>query len=307
MIDGEWRIVYDGVDYSFGAWGFPVFNATTPEPGSVDFSTGDASRPYEDGINFGLDSRSSGRTWSFDLGVVDLGSEALVRQRVREFLRAWRAPEVLGRAGKLAELHTQYAGQHRVMYGRPRQADPVYKNTSATLAASIQATFVTGDDVLYAPEVTSAETTLVSKDNGGWVFPIRFPVMTVGAADSSTVVRLDTELPAWPVITISGGQVLNPVVEAIPDAASSAAGARPWRVGLATNLAYDDVVVIDTRPWMRTVLRNGYSIAGALDSGSSRLANCGTGAGGWKITFNGASSTSTVKARIDWRSAYSGL
>lgn len=296
MINGEWRLRYPGTEYAFGPHGFDVFNRTTPEPGTVDDEVGDAPRPFEDGVNFGTDTKG-GRLWSFDLGVSSLTSEADVRARVGAFRTAWRADIVRGTAGMLAELHTCYRGVERVMYGRPRRADPVYANTSATLTASIVATFQATDDVHYDTTPTTAVVGLVGEDQGGLIAPLRAPLSTTGTSDRSVFAPLVTEVPAWPVITITGGQVTNPVVEAFGR----------WRIGLRGSFAYDDTIVIDTRPWKRTILRNGFSIAGALDANSTRLARCGTASGLIEVGFNAQSVSNTATARIDWTSGYSAL
>jgi hypothetical protein len=296
VIEGEWRLVYPGVNYSFGARTLPVFNATTPELGEVELQTADANRPYADGRNFGTDTRS-GRTISFDLGALHLTDETAVRQAVRDFLLAWRADPIRQKPGQLAELHSYYRGVERIAYGRPRRADPVYKNTSLTKVASIQATFDTTDDAFYGTTRTYADVTLIGNDRGGLVAPLKAPLATTGSSDRSVRVTLDTEIPAWPVITITGGQISNPVVEVLGQ----------WRIGLLTSLAYDDTVVVDTRPWMRTILKNGSSIAGTLDPNSSRLSRCATSSGNLEVSFTGASRTATVSARIEWRSGYATL
>lgn len=296
MIDGEWKVVYPDTAYSFGAHGFPVFNTTTPELGSVDLKVGDADRPFEDGRNFGTDTRA-GRTVSFDLGVTSFTDEAVTRQRVEEFLNVWRADSVRRTPGALAELHTQYRGVERVMYGRPRKADVVFKNTSVHRYASIQATFDCQDDVFYGATPRSAQVGLYGGDGGGLVAPLIAPLATTASSDRSVYLNVDGVLPAWPVITITGGDVINPVLE-LSDL---------WTLSLDATLLYDDTVVIDTRPWKRTVTRNGQSIAGTLSRESTRLARAAIPSGEYEFAFRGRSSSNTATATIEVRGAYTSL
>jgi len=122
---------------------------------------------------------------------------------------------------------------------------------------------------------------------------LKFPLVARGYTAQMNAFVVGGELPAWPIITIRG-QVLNPVVEV----------GGLFRFAASTSLAFDEWLTIDTRPGVRSVLRNGTRIA-ALTRSSDLLSDAALPPGAHTITLSGSASTGTPTASIRWRAAYS--
>lgn len=291
MSHGEWRIVYPGVDYVFGTGAHPVFNQTTPEIGTPDLRTDDTDRPRADGVAFGVDY-FGGQTVSFHLGV-RAPSDAEARAEASLLRSVWRANAVRSVPGAVAELHAEYAGRTRVLYGRPRRFSPDYSDSSVNHLVDVLADFGCVDDLFYGDTDESISFGIVPPSGGGLLAPLASPLATTLSSDRSQGIQVDTELPAWPVVTIEG-PVTNPSVS-IGDVVFD----------VRSTLAADDVLVIDTRPWKRSALRNGASIAGAVRG--TRLSKAAIPAGSHEVGFRGTDPTGTASVQITWRPTYSAL
>lgn len=291
MFDGEWRIIYDGVNYTFGTGAHAVFNQTTPDFGDIDIRAADGDRPRADGRDFGVDY-FSGRTITFELGVRTTSS-ADTRAEVEALRSVWRADAVRSVPGAVAELHMQYDGRERVVYGRPRRFAADYADVAVNQFAVVTADFVCVDDLFYGTELHSAGMTTTPQLGGGLLAPLASPLGTTLNSDRSSSISVDTALPAWPIITIQG-PITNPVVEIV----------NVFRVEVQTSLAYDESVVIDARPWRRTAIRNGGSSLGGAVRGT-RLSKAKVPTGSHEVVLRGLDATGTARATVQWRSAHS--
>ncbi|NII42106.1 hypothetical protein E9228_002764 [Curtobacterium flaccumfaciens] len=121
---------------------------------------------------------------------------------------------------------------------------------------------------------------------------LKSPLVARGSSLQSNTFIVDGELPAWPIITIHG-QITNPVV--------TVAGA--FRFASPVSLRYDETLTIDTRPGMRSVLRNGTQIA-ALARSSDLLEAGALSPGAHTLTLSGSASTGSPAAVMSWRSVY---
>jgi hypothetical protein len=75
----------------------------------------------------------------------------------------------------------------------------------------------------------------------------------------------------------------------------------PVSVGYTGVLASGDTLVIDTRPWARTALKNGASVAGLL-TGDPMIA-LQLQPGSTIMQFTGQDFTGTATCTVTWRSA----
>ena len=292
MNDAQWRLIYSGADYTFGTPDLPVFNHKTPEIGTADIRTADADRPRADGRAFGVDY-FGGQTVSFDLGVRGY-TDAEVRAETAGLQQLWRADVVRRTPGAVAELHTRYAGRDRVVYGRPRRFAPDYSDAAVNHLVSVLADFACVDDVFYGPTDESLSFGIVPPSGGGLVAPLAAPLSTTLSSDRSQGIHVETELPAWTVVDLFG-PVTNPVITFGTLVTFEFRG----------SLAYDGVLSIDTRPWKRSVLRNGVSVAGKLRG--TRLGNAALPAGDYEVGFRGTDPTGTASVRVSWRPTFSSL
>jgi len=295
MIDGQWRLRYPGADYTFGV---PdglayVWNRTTPEIGTPDIQTADQDRPRSDGRSFGVDY-VSGQTITFDLGV-RATSDAEVRRVAAQLRSVWKADAVRLTPGAVAELRMQYAGRERVVYGRPRRWAADYSDAAVNHIVSATADFACIDDLFYAPQDESLEFGIVPPSGGGLVAPLASPLSSTLSSDRSQGIVIDTEEAVWPVVTLTG-PITNPVVTIGTDV----------RLEARVDLRHDETLVIDTRPWARTALRNGTAnVAGSIRG--TRLSKASLRSGRYEVGLKGLDPTGTARVRVAWRPTYSSL
>jgi hypothetical protein len=293
MIHGEWRLIYPGVDFLFGSRSSTVFNRTSPEIGTPEIQIADNDRPRGDGRAFGVDYYG-GQTLAFDLGV-RAATDAEVRQATAALRHVWRADAVRQTPGAVAELRAYYGGRERVVFGRPRRFSPDYSDATVNNLVSVLADFDCTDDLWYAPEDDSVEFGIVPPLGGGLEAPLASPLSTTRTSDRSQAIRVESEEDVWPVITITG-PVANPVVS-IGDRV---------RLEVRVDLNHDEELVIDTRPWHRTALRNGSaSVAGSVRG--TRLSQASLPPGRYEVGLQGLDPTGTARVRVAWRRTYPAL
>lgn len=292
-MNGQWVLTYPGTEYAFGTPATPTFNRTTPEVGGADIRSSDFDRPRSDGRAFGIDFRAA-QTISFDLGIRG-GTEAEVRAEAEKLAQAWRADAVRLTPGAVAELRTQYAGRERVVYGRPRRFAPIFSDVAVNRFVTATATFAAMDDVFYGGSEESVEFSIVPPQVGGLIAPLAAPLSTTRTADRSQGIRIETELPVWPVLEISG-PITNPVVTI----------GEGVRFEARVTLLHDETLTIDTRPWARSAMRNGTAnVAGSIRG--TRLSRAALPAGAYEVGLSGIDPTGTAAVRLAWRAAYSSL
>jgi hypothetical protein len=282
----SWRLTYPGTELAFGALGSGYVFPTAPELGAPELSTDDTGRPRGDGVTFGADSRS-GTTITFAIDV-DGENEAEARQLLGPLAAAWRGDAVRSTPGATAQL-TAHTG--RSTFGRPRRFVANLEGLPAGLVV-VTADFATADDLWYGDE-ESGSVQLVPAPSGGLLAPLAAPLSTTQTSDRSTVIRVDGELPTWPVFEVAG-PITNPVVEIVGQ----------LRMEFRLTLAYDQRLVIDTSPWARSILRNGASVAGTLSPSSSRLSRAALPPGEHEIVLRGSSSLGTASLAARWRPAF---
>lgn len=290
MRDDEWRLIHPTADITFGTAATPIFNRLQPDLGDVEIRNADAPRPRGDGLNFGIDYRS-GRTITFDLGIRGV-NEVEARRLLSELTTAWRADAVRETPGGVAELRARYRGREVVMFGRPRRfvADTSHAKGGFI---GVLADFSCSDDLFYSVEEAEVGMTITPTLGGGLMAPLAAPLGTTTTSSRSLRFDVQSDLPVWPVYEVKG-PITNPVVEVVGIS----------RFEFRTTLAYDQSLVVDTRPWGRTVLRNGASVAGTLTPRSTRLSQGSVPAGNHNFAFRGTDSTGTASVTARWRETF---
>lgn len=291
MLEAEWRLAYPGVSFDFGTGATPVFNRTAPDLGDVEVRQEDAVHPHSDGVLMGRDFKGD-RTISFDLGI--RGTPAAIRDSLGDLMAAWDAREIRREPGAVAELHSNYRGEHRIAYGRPRRIAPHIGDVATGLGGAT-AEFTAADPNFYSAEEQTETVGLVAATGGGLLAPLASPLATTGSSDRSTSITVSSGLPVWPVLEIAG-PIIDPEVELLG----------LWKIRVRESLAYDQTLVIDTRPWRRRVYitpGNG-SRRGALTRDSVRLVNASIPAGTHEVAFRGRTDSGAPAVTIRWQNAY---
>jgi hypothetical protein len=284
----DWHLAYGSTDFAFGTIGskfvFPSDGA--PEVGTADITNGDLQRPGGDGNLFGVDTRA-GTTVTFNIEV-NGQTEAESWTLLQGLASAWRADEISKTPDAVAML-TSHTG--RVAFGRPRRFKQDLALTPFGITA-VTCDFATADDLWYGPQ-QQAVVTLVPAPGGGLIAPLAAPLATTESSDRSQTFTVDGLLPVWPVITITG-PITNPTVEVVGQ----------FKLGLNVTLASDQRVVIDTRPWARTIMRGNASLAGKLMPNFDRLSDASVPPGRYELALRGTSATGTPSATLTWRNAF---
>ena len=276
-----------------------VFGDFTPrqvtdfDPGDSTLRDGDTASPGEDGIQFGLD-HVDGRllTWELFADATDAPS---ARAAMVPLETAWDARAVRDSPRAVLPLRMRLPGHQTVrVYGRPRKMTPANLRSRPDGVADYVATFQTADAVFYGDVEHSVDLSLIAAGGGGITWPVTWPVTWAPGAQRQDAVVNTGELPAWPVITIRG-----PVAQ--PRVAFLESGAE---VRLDVSLASYMSVVLDTRPWVRSVRRtDGASLAGAMRG--DRLADMALPVGRTTVRFRGTDVSGQARCRIAWADAFS--
>jgi hypothetical protein len=282
----DWRLSYPGVDLPFGSIESGIIFQSAPEVGSPSIESDDSVRPRADGVAFGLDFHG-GRTVTFDLAVNGSTTEES-RARLGVLARAWRADVVRNTPGAVASL-TSDTG--RTTFGRPRRfsADDEFLGQGLS---EVIADFSSSDSLWYGPQ-EDAFVALVPPPSGGLMSPLAWPLTTTASSDRRMVIDVVGEVDTWPVIEIRG-PITNPEVEVL----------NSFRLAFRVSLAYDETLVVDTRPWARTILRGSASARGTLSRLGSRLDEARLAPGRHEVVLRGVSDTATASASLRWSPAF---
>lgn len=283
---------FDLDGYTFGGEQDAVL--VTPggfDPGVTGWRTQDAENPVGDNYLFGRDRLTPG-TWGFTLQTNkedELGAlGAMEKMAVK-----WRADNIRSTPGAVSTLRYNLGGATRRVYGRPRRWAPSIDTGLWRGVNSIVADFQLADTFYYADASRNIDMSILPGSTSGLKGPLTGKLSTLLAGERArSVADIGGTAPA-PFVAVIYGPIQNPWL--------SEDG---WKLELNATLAYDQYVVIDTRPWANTVLRSdGASLAGAL-SRTSRLSTARLKPGGANLRFGGKDATGTSHVAIAWRPTY---
>jgi hypothetical protein len=283
-----WLLRYGATEFEFSDES-GIFLRGFPEISSYEVRDQDQAIYGTDGDRMGVDTLG-GRTLGLSFGI-EGRTEGEARARRATLERLWNAREVRRVGGAVAELVDLTTG--RVAVGRPREiANKSVRLHDSPPGYDVEANFRMIDPVWYGEKDVVA-VPLVSESGGGFVFPIRFPLVMRGYTRREGSFTIEGDFPTWGVIRIPG-PVLNPTVS-VRDVFTFSA---------ATSLAYDEWIEIDTRPGRRSVTRNGNTVQ-ALTRGSTPLDAAELPLGPHQFVFAGSSASGNPPASLEWAPAYS--
>lgn len=282
-----WILTVGSSSLPFGTVDSRLVFSSAPDIGAAEVEVDDVVRPRGDGILFGRDY-IGGRTITFDIGVHG-DDEAHARTLLRDLATAWRADELRDTPGAMASL-TSDTG--RTIYGRPRRFAASYEYISQGFAL-VTLDFRATTDLWYG-EAESFSVGIVPPTGGGLLAPLADPLTSTASSDRSQGFTIGGEMPVWPVYTVTG-PITNPRLEIVNYST----------LDFRLSLAYDESLVVDSRPWARTISRGGTSAAGSLTPSSTRLSAAALPPGPHEFVLRGISETGTAAASVTWRTAYS--
>lgn len=266
-------------------------NADGFDPGSADWLVQDQDDPFSGVTRFGRDVRK-GPTWTWALHVNQQDEEGAL-DALADLAEAW-APEDLD-GGDVLVMRYKVGGRVRRVYGRPRRFSSPPDNKILGGMIPVTADFKLLDPHYYDDSPQSIMVGTEYTSEGGFVFPVTFPVLTLPGGFTNGSAFVLGRRKTWPTIRING-PVVNPEILATN-----------WNLKLTANIGEGHYIEIDTRPWKRTVTVDGTNfVPGALNP-QTRLRDLFLEPGAQSFGMRGISGTGTATATISWYPAYASL
>lgn len=285
----EWQVqVGDWLGGPGTAYILSAFDHAKPDLSST---AGDQPLPGEDGLVFGRDTLG-GTLITIEGAIVTPGDGAAALDAMAVWRAAWQADDIRATPGAVTTLRYRMPGREdRFVFGRPRQFTPSSLANTVSGLIPVTCDWQCADHRWYGEEQVVTLGTMPDT-TGGITWPITWPITWAGEASGGDRILNDGDSATWPIITFRG-PVATPGVSW---------GGNSLSVG--TTLTTGQAVTVDTRPWVRTVLReSGGSVAGLLRG--NRLGEMSLAPGLTEVLFSGTDGTGTAQCEIRWRSASS--
>lgn len=221
-------------------------------PGTTEWLTQDSQNGRRGNNAFGRDVLT-GPTWAWSSHVNREDVFEAV-DTLERFSAAWRPQDLMETPGAVTAVRYKLAGRVRRVYGRPRRFDAPPTNLIDVGYVPVTHDFQAFDAFTYDDIESTTTITLSTSGGGGFVLPASAPLQTLPSSESSErQVVVGGSARTYPVVRFNGPWT-NPTL--VTDS---------WTLSLDTNIAANDWIEVDARPWKLTVLRkSGASAAGAL-------------------------------------------
>ena len=271
-------------DVTFGI-GDPHVTIETFDPGTVGSRNQDRLVPADDVLSFGIDYENP-PLWTFMMST-DRESEAEAWESVERIEQIWRG-DARKIAGQVVPMRYKFADRIRMVYGRPRNFAVAPDNRMLSGYIPISGQFQLAVAKYYDEDVQSQDFTLSTPPTiGGLTTPLITPLTTaVGVTPRLTTITVGGKIPTEVVLTIEGSGS-NLRLEVVGQ----------WAAQLVGSTDTDDVVTIDSRPWVR-----GVSIPGKL-SRDTIIKKMLLPPGEHSVSFYSSSGGGAV-ATLSWQNAY---
>jgi hypothetical protein len=294
LAQGQYSIGHEGSSspfiYGMGANNIQV-SGTQTDTGTVTVQ--DQAVVGHDGMLFGVDTLPGMVVTQTGYAMTTPATGAIAMDSYSALAGAWNDPAIRLTDGAVQILRACYRGSSvtRRCYGRGRKIAPGMGQVFQGLVP-FTAQFQAADNTWYEDQLSSVTISQAPSFFGTLTPPLTPPYQLTATNNFRQNILTNTgSLPTWPVFTIKG-PVTNPLVTYVNT---------PVSVGYTGTLRNTDTLVIDTRPWARTVLVNGQSAAGLL-SGSAMIA-MQLQPGSVLVQYGGQDQTGTSLCTISWRSA----
>jgi hypothetical protein len=293
---GEKQFTIDGVTFGLGTSIGMTEDGWTP--GGPSLRTNDVDVAGGSGRRFGREFRGE-TVWGFSL-YTNTQTEEDAWATLSALRAAW---ESLADQADVTDSEVQLplfyriAGKDRLVYGRPQRFDYSPTNLSLSGRIDIQADFKLSYPLYFAAQENSFNLSILPPLNveAGVIVPVIVPFVS-SSSDSERKTS----------ITV-GGERPTPIVVKLIAGTGARSNARVEIGGNVVQLTQpvepEDPVVIDPRPWARSVSTvSGGTVA--VDARVSRLSKFWLPPGTHEIVFNGTDPTGSATAVISWHDAY---
>jgi hypothetical protein len=207
---------------------------------------------------------------------------------------AWNDPSIRLANGAVQVFRASYPGSSAVhrCYGRGRKITPAYGQVyQGVLPFTSQ--FQAADNIWYSDVLYSLTLTQRPSFRGTIAPPVTPPYQLAASNNFQQNTLVNTgSLPTWPVIAFTG-PVSFPGFTFVNT---------PVVIGYSGILSGTDTLVIDTRPWARTALLNGSSVAGQLTG--NPMISLQAQPGATVVRFTGQDFTGSSSCTVSWRNAF---
>lgn len=292
--------------YSIGVSGGPAFTyggrsgsyanniqVATTQTDSGNLAVQDQAVVGHDGMLFGIDTMEGMAVTQS--GQVNMPGQGAAAMDMYGTLAAnWNDPAIRLANSKIVVLRAFYPGSAvvRRCYGRGRKIVPVMGLVNQGLVPWT-AMFQAADGIWYSDVDNGVTLTKTASRRGGVPPPWGAPMLLAPASDATlNSVNNTGPQPTWPVITFTGN-ISNPGITYIDT---------PVSIGYRGSIGISDTLVIDTRPWARTALLNGVSVAGRLTG--DPMISLQLQPGTTRISFTGQDYAGSSTVTVRWRSAF---
>lgn len=298
LVTGQYSIGHDGGASSLVYGGRPGTIANNLYVNTTETDTGspavqDQAVVGHDGMLFGIDTLPGMVITQSGYAMIQ-GSPAAAMDAYSALAGVWNDPTIRLADGAVQVLRGfyPYSNVVRRCYGRGRKIMPTYGLVNQGIV-SWTAQFQCADNTWYEDVQNSVTLTMVPSYFGGGLTPPVTPPyrLTSQTNFQQSVINNTGSLPTWPVITFHG-PIAFPTLTYVNT---------PVTVGYNGTIASGATLVIDTRPWARTALLNGTSVAGALTG--SAMISLQAWPGQTLLKMGGQDYTGTSVCTVAWRSA----
>lgn len=255
--------------------------------------TQDYDSPLLDVRHFGVDRRSP-PTWSF-AWYTDVTTENEARAWASRLEEVWDQEEVRGTPGAVLALRYNVGGRKRRIYGRPREFAALETPTVRTGRLHMTGTFALSENTFYAdePETVTVRLAPPQATEGGFTFPVTFPMSTTVASPPKTeLVVVGGTRPTWLDLTFYG-PIVNPYVEI-----------GPYRWGLRGVVLSGQSVLLSGVPWRAGVRRSDGAWTSDMLDPRARLSRLRLPPGTYEVTLGGSAQSSNARAEVTWHDAF---
>lgn len=264
--------------------------------GGVVVRTNDGTLPTEDGRRFGVELHD-GETWGFGL-FTNLEDEPSAWAAYAALKKVWTFQGGRRTAGAYTRLRYRLGGKTRCIYGRPRRWTPGDTSQSTDGLIHIEADFEMADDQVYDDDVQSETIGLDSppSSESGVIVPFTPPFTSTVRPSTSHEIVIDGDEDArtWvTVLFVTGSGTLSDAEVQIGD----------WRCKLVDPVPPENAVLIDPRPWVRSVgfINDGGGVA--ISPRVTKMANMWLPPGRYSVIFSGSDSSGAATATVSWQNA----
>lgn len=269
------------------------------DPGGNSWETQDTRNPTRGNTNFGRDILG-GPTWAWSMHT-DMDDTAGALEALRAIRNAWSAREIRDVPGAVLPIRYRMGDRVRRVYGRPRNFAAPPDNQILGGYVPITADFACVDGFTYDDDLSTATLTSgsITAPGTGFQFPTTFPASTLGLGEG--------QIPEG-AINVGGDEDTYPVVRFNGDVT------RPWlsldggwRMDLDVILGPLEYVVVDTRAWVSSVVKNGSQYIGGALGRRQWMADMFLSPGNHTLRFGAETAGAGATCTVSWRNAWSSI